>query len=164
MPWNKPYTPIYNQRLDLELYQSTGYITFITICAYTNLRPFTNPKLNQIIIDILQSEQARYPCAIYTYCLMPDHLHYLISPSRDGNSVIDFTNQFKGKSTNLSWKFGWHGKLWQPRFYDHIVRAEEDLRAIAEYILANPVRKGLVPSVDEWPWSGCFTPLPLGPT
>jgi hypothetical protein len=37
------------------------------------------------------------------------------------------------------------------------------LRAIAEYILANPVRKGLVPSVDEWPWRGCFTPLPLGP-
>jgi len=132
MPWNKPYPPDLNQRLDPELYQLTGYITFITISAYNDLRPFTNLSLNQQIIETLQTEVARLPCAVYTYCLMPDHLHYLISPSQDRASGETFTNQFKGKPTNLSWKFGWHGKLWQPRFYDHIVRADEDLRAIAE--------------------------------
>lgn len=163
MPWNKPYKPVSNQRLDPEFYQLTGYITFITICAYKNLQPFTNPSLNRLVIDTLQNEQTKYTCSVYTYCLMPDHLHFLISPSLDGSSVIDFTNQFKGKTTNLSWKSGWHGKLWQPRFCDHIVRAEEDLRAIAVYIHANPVRKSLVSFPDDWPWSGCFTPLPLGP-
>jgi putative transposase len=56
---------------------------------------------------------------------------------------------------------GRQGKLWQPRYFDHIVRAEEDLRAIAEYILNNPVRKGLVERAENWPWSGHMNPLPL---
>jgi REP element-mobilizing transposase RayT len=94
---------------------------------------------------------------------MPNHLHFLISPAKDGVSILDFTHQYKGKTTNLSWKLGWKGILWQPRFYDHIVRAEEDLQAIAEYILENPVRKGLVASAEDWQWSGNFSPLPIGP-
>jgi hypothetical protein len=71
------------------------------------------------------------------------------------------TIHIKGMTTNRSRKIGWHGKLWQPRFYDHIVRAEENLRPIAEYILANPPRKKLVSSQADWPWSGCMAPLPL---
>ena len=95
MPWNKPYAPVSNQRLDPELYQLTGYITFIKISAYNDLRPFTNLSLNQQIIEILQTEEDRHLCAVYTYCLMPDHLHYLISPSQDRASVVTFTNSSK---------------------------------------------------------------------
>ena len=92
---------------------------------------------------------------------MPDHLHFLVSPQHDGTCVLKFTSQFKGKATNRSWTVGWRGKLWQPRYYDHIVRAEEDLRLIAEYILANPVRKNLTRCIDDWPWSGHMNPLPI---
>ena len=49
---------------------------------------------------------------------------------------------------------GWTGKLWQPRYYDHIVRSDEKMNAICEYILQNPIRKGLVESIDGWPWCG----------
>jgi len=106
-------------------------------------------------------EQERQHCAVYTYCLMPDHLHYLVGPVQEGVSVLVFSDQFKGKTTNRSWQHGWRGKLWQPRSYDHIVRVEEDLRQIAEYILNNPVRKGLVDHAEDWPWSGHLTPLLL---
>jgi putative transposase len=115
-----------------------------------------------MIIDTLRFEQERLHCWIYTYCLMPDHLHFLINPAQEGVSVLDFTHQFKGKTTNFSWEIGWIGRLWQPRFYDHIVREEEDLLAIAEYILENPVRKGLVSSAEDWRWSGNMFPLPVG--
>ena len=93
----KPYKPPKNQRLEPELYHQAGYITFITIRAYLNQKPFVTESLNQMIIDILCAEQARMNCTIYTFCLMPDHLHYLISPKQDGNSVLEFTDQFKGK-------------------------------------------------------------------
>ena len=92
---------------------------------------------------------------------MPDHLHFLPSPRADGISVLTFTNQYKGKATNRSWAVGWQGKLWQPRYYDHIVRQEESLRMIAEYILDNPVRQGLVARAEDWPWSGHMNPLPI---
>ena len=163
MPWTKPYKPSSNKRLDPEIYQQSGRVTFITICAFARTLPFTLLSMNQMIIEILRTEQQRQNSIVYTYCLMPNHLHFLISPAKDGVSILDFTHQYKGKTTNLSWKLGWKGILWQPRFYDHIVRAEEDLQAIAEYILENPVRKGLVASAEDWQWSGNFSPLPIGP-
>jgi tRNA U34 5-methylaminomethyl-2-thiouridine-forming methyltransferase MnmC len=44
--------------------------------------------------------------------------------------------------------------LWQDGFYDHVLRREEDSPAIAAYIVANPVRAGLVKSVTEYSYSG----------
>lgn len=133
----------------------------MTIRAYLHHAPFVRDDLNQLILDVLSEEQERQNCAVFTYCLMPDHLHFLVSPRQNGISVLTFTDQYKGKATNRSWTVGWRGKLWQPRYYDHIVRAEEDLRGIAEYILNNPVRKNLVTYAEDWPWAGQMNPLPL---
>ena len=161
MPGDKPYRPIRNKRLDPEQYAFSYRIYFITIHAYMNKRPFINYEINRMMIDTLNEEIQRLNFILYTFCLMPDHLHYLISPLTDGNSVLSFTHQYKGKTTNRSWKLGETGKLWQPRFYDHIVRTDESLVAIANYILANPVRKGYIDNPEEWLWSGQPNPFPL---
>jgi putative transposase len=159
MPWTKPYHPAGNQRLDPELYQQSNLITFITIHSFQDTNPFIRPDLGRMVIDTLFEEQSRLHCRIFTYCLMPNHLHFLIQPKDEGYSVITFTGQFKSKTINQSWKLGWKGKLWQPRFYDHIVRSDENLSTIAEYISNNPVRKGLVLTPEEWPWKGEMSPL-----
>ena len=160
MPWDKPYRPSSNQRLDPELYKDTGRVTFITIRAHKGQSPFVRDDLSRLTLDTLQAEQERQHCAVFTYCLMPDHLHFLVSPRQDGISVLTFTDQFKGKATNRSWTSGWSDKLWQPRYYDHVVRTDEDLRAIAEYVLNNPVRQGLAEHTQDWLWSGQMNPLP----
>ncbi len=136
-------------------------MTFVTIRAYSNLVPFTGSAINQMVVDTLNAEQDRLRCNVYTYCLMPNHIHFLISPRMDGSSVLAYTDQFKGKTTNSSWKLGWRGKLWQPRFFDQVVRSEDELRRIAVYILENPVRKSLTDSPNKWPWCGNFNELPL---
>jgi putative transposase len=41
--------------------------------------------------------------------------------------------------------------VWQSGFHDHAVRREEDLPALARYVVANPVRAGLVTRVGEYP-------------
>jgi putative transposase len=137
----------------------TSYVYFITIRAVINRSPFVVHTLNELILNILREEQERQNCPIFTYCLMPDHLHFPVSPKKEGVSVLRFTDQFKGKSTNQSGKAGWSGKLWQPRYYDHIVRAGEELVMVARYILNNPVRKNLVAEPEDWPWSGHLNPL-----
>ena len=43
--------------------------------------------------------------------------------------------------------------LWQKNFYDHVVRKEEPLIKIAEYIVNNPIRKGIVSEWEEYPYS-----------
>jgi len=44
--------------------------------------------------------------------------------------------------------------LWQKGYYEHVLRDEEDSKEIAFYIIANPVRAGLVQSPDDYPFSG----------
>lgn len=161
MAWNKPYRPIHNPRLEPIEYMFSWRVYFITIRAFLARTPFQRDDLSTAIIDLLRFEQERQNCSIFTYCLMPDHFHYLVSPKVDGISVLTFTDQYKGKATNQSWKFGWQGKLWQPRSFDHIVRGEESLSAISEYILDNPVRKGLVSKREDWKWCGIVNRLPL---
>ncbi|HUW12619.1 MAG TPA: transposase [Anaerolineae bacterium] len=161
MLWDKPYRPVRNQRLSPELYIWSNRVYFITVRADRNQRPFVTDELNTLVLDVLREEEVRQNCMVFTYCLMPDHLHFLVSPGEDGISVLQFTDQFKGKSTNGGWSVGWQGKLWQRRYYDHVVRHAENLRAIAEYILGNPVRKNLVVEAEDWLWSGHMNPLPV---
>jgi putative transposase len=150
-----------NRRLDRDLYACANWMYFITMRAYADQRPFVQADLNRLVLDMLREAQELDPAIVYTYCLMPDHLHCLVSPRQQGASVLTFIDRYKGRSTNRSWTVGWNGKLWQPRYYDHVVRSERNLRAIARYILDNPVSAGLVAVAEEWPWSGHMNPLPL---
>lgn len=161
MPWDKPYHPPKNQRLDPLEYTYSYRVYFMTIRAYMDKTLFVRDDLNELVINVLRDEQSRQNCSVYTYCLMPDHLHFLISPRQDGISALTLTDRYKGKATNASWTVRRRGKLWQTRHFDHIVRTEESLTAISDYILTNPVRKGLVERPEDWKWSGLMNPLPL---
>lgn len=44
--------------------------------------------------------------------------------------------------------------LWQRSFYDHVLRGEEDMEEVAEYIWNNPVRAGLAEEREEYPFWG----------
>lgn len=160
MPWTKPYRPPANPRLDPDLYQDPSSVCFITIRAYGNQSAFVLPALNARVIDLLREEQERQRCRVFVYCLMPAHLHFLVSPNEEGVSILQFVDRYKGRATNESWKCGWKGRLWQPRHYDHVVRGDEDLGAIALYLMQNPVRRGLVERSEDWPWGGQMNPLP----
>jgi REP element-mobilizing transposase RayT len=82
------------------------------------------------------------------FCLMPDHLHLLVSPDRSGLPLGEMMGRYKGHTTNASWQLGWNGKLWKPRFHDRIVRVSEGIAPVAKYIYENPERKGIDSS---WP-------------
>lgn len=160
MVFRHPYVAARNQRLSTEQYAIVGNAGFFTIRAYQRHVPFIKADLNEAVIATLLAERLRLGMELYVYCLMPDHLHILIGPKETGFSMLTFVDQFKGKSTRTSWAYGWQGKLWQPRSYDHLVRRSEDLQVIARYIMNNPVRKGLVESSEADRWSGMLDPLP----
>ncbi len=90
---------------------------------------------------------------VYAYCFMPDHAHLLVALP-GGVHLSRFVQAFKGRSTRAFWEHGGSGRLWQRGFYDHVLRAEEDVREMARYIVANPVRRGLVQDFREYGGSG----------
>jgi REP element-mobilizing transposase RayT len=48
---------------------------------------------------------------------------------------------------------GYKGRVWQRSFYDHALRKDEDIMKVGEYIVYNPVRKGIVQSWTDYPYS-----------
>jgi REP element-mobilizing transposase RayT len=93
---------------------------------------------------------------------MPDHLHILLSLNNVyKKNLHSWVSAFKRYTTRSAKRgFGIH-RLWQKNYYEHIIRKEESLIKIAEYIINNPVRKGLVTDWREYPYSVLVDAFPL---
>jgi len=85
-----------------------------------------------------------------TWVLMPDHLHWMFIVNEAELSEV--MRPFKGSSSHaLKDLLNWQGTFWQRGFYDHAIRKDEDLKKLARYIVANPLRAGLVDSIADYP-------------
>ena len=82
---------------------------------------------------------------------MPDHVHWLFQLGEAG-TLSSVVKGFKARSAQrVNGYLDRQGALWQKGFYDHAVRKEEDIRGIARYIVANPLRAGLVENIGDYP-------------
>ncbi len=93
---------------------------------------------------------------LYGYCLMPDHLHVLLSPEESKIPLSDWLRDFKSFTTHEFVKLGGKRPLWQRSGYDHICREAETAETVLAYIADNPIRCGLVSRWDAWPWTKVF--------
>lgn len=82
--------------------------------------------------------------ATLCFVLMPDHLHWLFT-LREG-SLPDAMQRFKGRSSRRACH-----PLWQANYFDHALRRDESVVAVARYILANPLRAGLASTLGDYP-------------
>lgn len=83
---------------------------------------------------------------------MPDHLHWLfaLTENSDLKKVMQYV---KGRSAHyINDYFNRKGKVWDKAYHDHALRKDEDLRKVARYIVANPLRKGLVDTITDYPF------------
>jgi REP element-mobilizing transposase RayT len=81
---------------------------------------------------------------------MPDHFHWLVELRN--SALEDLALRVKSHTArNVNKALGRSGKFWQRGFHDRAIRYEEDLQSVARYIVANPVRAGLVRRVQDYP-------------
>lgn len=86
------------------------------------------------------------------WVLMPDHLHWLLQ-LRGPIALSSVIKAFKGRSARqLGMRSDAGGMVWQPGFHDHALRREEDILKVARYIVANPIRAGLVERIGDYPF------------
>lgn len=117
-------------------------------------------------VDLLRSAVAatreRYPFGIDAFVVMPDHLHAVWTlPPGDA----DFSTRWRLIKNRFARELPKTERLsparlanrergiWQRRFWEHLIRDEEDYARHVEYCYINPVKHGLVSCVVEWPHS-----------
>jgi len=87
---------------------------------------------------------------------MPDHLHGLFALG-DTTELSSLMRRVKGQSSHrIGQLAGRHG-LWQKGFHDHAARRDEDIQNLARYVVANPLRAGLVNRLADYPlWDAIY--------
>ena len=94
--------------------------------------------------------------AVIAYCFMPDHLHLLVEGTDPASQLTEFVRIFKQRSS-FHWKKAFGSELWQRSYFERVLRGDESSIDIARYILANPLRAGIVESVENYPFLGSLT-------
>jgi putative transposase len=128
----------------------------VTICTENKKRFFELEVHTKIVINELLRTAKDLKFRILCYCLMPDHLHVIVSPGESTLSLSKFLNIFKGRTTVIFREREGLKKIWQRSAFDHVIRTEENLKGVIEYIRNNPVRKGIVESANDYPYSESF--------
>jgi len=86
--------------------------------------------------------------AVGRYAIMPDH-HLFVR----GDRSFTLSSWLGGLKRAMCVALK-SPRLWQPGFFDHILRSDESYAKKWNYVRDNPVRAGLVETADEWPYQG----------
>jgi putative transposase len=101
---------------------------------------------------LLARRARRHKLSIWTYCLMPNHVHLIVVPSSDQGLARPVGEAHYRYAREINRQHGWTGHLWQERFASFPMD-EPHLLAAIRYVLLNPVRSGLARTATEWPHS-----------
>lgn len=132
--------------------------SFVFITSVTDNRIPYFEKLDNInlFFDTLNNVKSLYAFNLFAHVLLPDHFHWLLHiPDGVGNfsKIVqcfkrNFTlNYKKFNKIDISYT------IWQRRFWDHVIRSEEDLQKHLDYIHWNPVKHQLTNNVFLYPYS-----------
>jgi REP element-mobilizing transposase RayT len=91
--------------------------------------------------------------AIGRFVIMPDHIHLFVRIGHESR-LSDFIRLLKQALTKALRNPGVEGTVWQPGFFDRLLRYSESYYEKWNYVRENPVRAGLVMNPDDWPWQG----------
>ncbi len=113
----------------------------------------TGPTVGEMLCASLEFYCRKFSFRLFGYCLMPDHLHVMLTPEHSGRAVDQWLQAYKSYTTNRYCAAGGKAPLWQRSAWDHVCRKDETAAQVMMYIINNPVRKGLVVDWRDWPWT-----------
>jgi REP element-mobilizing transposase RayT len=133
-------------------YSAPGYY-FITVCTRNHDHLFgrvdpdsehmmAHTKLSRIgliVQETIEEIPSHYAAVeVVKHIIMPNHIHLLLSISDDEADRPVLSTIIQQLKRTVSLRVG--QSIWQPRYYDHVIRNEKEYQKIWEYIDTNPLR------------------------
>ncbi len=115
-----------------------------------------------LLRNAFEYTRSRHPFCIGAIVVLPDHLHIIWTlPAGDSDFALRWRliktvfsrSQPRGEHRSASREDKGERGIWQRRYWEHLIRDEEDFARHADYIHINPVKHGWAKQVAEWPHS-----------
>ncbi|RBP83236.1 transposase [Marinomonas rhizomae] len=118
-------------------------------------------------IDLLRESVSyvlkRRPFHIVAWVVLPDHIHAVWTLPEGDNDYSRRWQLIKQLFTKKLWGLTeLQHTVWQPRFWEHEIKSEDDLNKHINYCYLNPVKHGYVSSTVDWPYSSFHRDVKLG--
>ena len=123
---------------------------FFTVVCWERRRFFSAPGRVELLRAAFRTVKARMPFRIDAIVVLPDHLHAIWALPRGD---ADFSSRWREVKKFVTRRAASSWPVWQPRFWEHCLRNDEDWRRHVDYIHYNPVKHGLCRSPAQWPYS-----------
>ena len=139
-----------SKRLRIGRYAESSRIYLLTINTRDREPIFKDFSLGRGVVNQFRCAQDQGFANSLAWVVMPDHFHWLIE-LRQGSlgALVQRTKSLSTKAAKQS--TGRTTSLWQRGFHDRALRREEDLVKMARYVVANPLRAGLVEKLGDYP-------------
>ncbi len=143
-----------------------GGTYFFTLVTYRRRPLLTSNAARDCLKRSIRKVQQSQPFDLPAICFMPDHLHcIMVLPENDAdypgrwNAIKGlFSKGLRKNGVQVAPVSGGRPEkggigIWQRRYWEHLIRDDEDYRRHLDYIHFNPVKHGLVQAPLDWPWS-----------
>lgn len=127
-----------------------GRTCLITTATHERRPIFRNFRAGRLLVNEMRLSEQSNLVESLAWVIMPDHLHWLLV-LRDG-SLANLLKRIKARSTQaINRELHWRGQLWQRGYHDRAMRRNDDLQAMARYIVANPLRARISSRLVDYP-------------
>lgn len=146
-------------------HESEGEIRFLTFACHRHEPLIEADWARDICVDQLALAKDRLGFRLYAYVFMPDHAHLLIDPDISVAGVRRILSAFKTRTaTKILARMRAEGqapdRLWGTGGgYDRNISSDHEFHEKLDYIESNPVRRGLVERIEDYPWSSAGSKL-----
>ena len=152
---NVPVKP-QSHRLRQGRCSENGRAYLITSVVHKRQPVFSDWQTGRLLVAELRRAHEQRVVESIAWVVMPDHFHWLMQLQH--GSLGEVVGSVKARCTQaVNQKTGRRGPLWQTGYHDRAIRDGEDLKPFARYIIANPLRAGLVERMGDYPlWDACW--------
>lgn len=127
-----------------------GRIYLITSATEKRKPIFSDFHVARLVVEEMRRAELNECATSLAWVIMPDHFHWLLELK--SGSLGQLVKRIKASSAvSINRAINSRGRIWQQGFHDRALRYDEDLFKAARYIVANPVRAGLVRRVGDYP-------------
>ena len=123
----------------------------IITCTAERRRVFADLRCGREVVNSLRRLESEQIARSFAFVVMPDHLHWVMQLRESKSLSVCVASMKSFAARRITAKRLARSPIWQKGYMDRAIRREQDLVHVARYVVANPLRAGIVEAIGDYP-------------